>query len=229
MGNSLVDKVDGTRLFLLFATALAILFFWESQLLYPVRIMVVFFHEMSHALAGLLTGGRVLEISVVEQEGGHALIAGGSRFFTLSAGYLGSMLWGGALLLASTRSALVRPTSATLGVILIVVALTLVEPTGSFGFWFAIITGGALLVIGVKLHEGINELVLSVIGMTSCLYAIYDIKSDILDRPHLRSDARMLADHTGIPTEVWGVIWIALAVIMGATFAILASRRDRAW
>ena len=65
--------------------------------------------------------------------------------------------------------------------------------------------------------------------MTSCLYAIYDIKSDVLDRPHLRSDARMLAEHTGVPTEVWGVIWIALAVIMGAVFAILASRRDRAW
>ena len=229
MADTLVAKIDGTRLFLLFATALAILFFWDSQALYPVRIMVVFFHEMSHALAGLLTGGEVIEISVVEQEGGHTLIRGGSRFFTLSAGYLGSMLWGGALLLSATRASLVRPTTVALGAILVGVALTLVEPTGSFGFWFAIIIGAALLAIGIKLHEGINELVLSVIGMTSCLYAIYDIKSDVLDRPHLRSDARMLADHTGVPTEVWGVIWIALAVILGATFAILASRRDRAW
>lgn len=229
MGKSLVTKVDGMRLLLLFATALTILFFWESRLLYPVRIMVVFFHEMSHALAGVLTGGKVLEISVVEREGGHALIAGGSRFVTLSAGYLGSMLWGGVLLLASTRASLVRPTSVALGAILIGVALTLIEPVGGFGFCFAILTGGALLVVGVKLHEGINELVLSVIGMTSCLYAIYDIKSDILDRPHLRSDASMLAEHTGVPTEVWGVLWIALAVILGATFAILASRRDRAW
>ena len=229
MARTLVDKIDGTRLLLLFATALAILFFWDSQVLYPVRIMVVFFHEMSHALAGLLTGGEVLEISVVQQEGGHTLIRGGSRFFTLSAGYLGSMIWGGALLLCAARARLVRPTSTILGAILIGVAITLVEPIGSFGFWFAIVTGAALCAIGIKMHEGVSELVLSVIGMTSCLYAIYDIKSDILDRPHMRSDARMLADHTGIPTEVWGIIWIALAVILGATFAILASRRDRTW
>ena len=229
MADSRTVKVDGSRLLMLFGAAVAILFLWESRVLYPLRILVVFFHEMSHALAAVLTGGEVLEISVVEQEGGHALILGGSRFWSLSAGYLGSMIWGGVLLLCSTRANLVRPTSALLGVVLIGVALWLVEPTGSFGFWFAIVTGSALLFMGVKLHEGINELALSVIGLTSCLYAIYDIKSDILDRPHLRSDARMLAEHTGVPTEVWGVIWIGLALLMGIAFTLLAARRDRTW
>ena len=40
-----------------------------------------------------------------------------------------------------------------------------------------------------------------------------DIKSDILDRPELRSDARMLAELTGVPTLVWGGLWIAIALL----------------
>ena len=50
------------------------------------------------------------------------------------------------------------------------------------------------------------------LGLTSALYAILDIKSDILDRPHLRSDAFMLSELTGIPTVAWGAIWIAAAL-----------------
>ena len=32
------------------------------------------------------------------------------------------------------------------------------------------------------------------------------------DRPHLQSDAAVLAGLTGIPTVVWGVLWIGVAV-----------------
>jgi Zn-dependent membrane protease YugP len=51
------------------------------------------------------------------------------------------------------------------------------------------------------------------LGLTSVGYAILDIKSDIIDRPELQSDARMLAEMTGIPTVVWGVLWIGLALL----------------
>jgi len=63
------------------------------------------------------------------------------------------------------------------------------------------------------LKPAANRVVLTVLGLTSCLYAILDIKSDILDRPELRSDARMLAEMTGIPTTVWGIFWIVIAII----------------
>jgi hypothetical protein len=50
--------------------------------------------------------------------------------------------------------------------------------------------------------------------MTSCLYAVLDIKSDVLDRPHLPSDAAMLAEATGIPTVFWGILWIGVALVV---------------
>ena len=60
--------------------------------------------------------------------------------------------------------------------------------------------------------------------MTSCLYAILDIKSDVLDRSHLRSDARMLSEVTGIPTEVWGGLWILIAIGLTLWFLYLAGK-----
>ncbi len=58
----------------------------------------------------------------------------------------------------------------------------------------------------------VHVLTLTALGLTSCLYALLDIKSDVLDRPYLESDAHMLAELTGVPTVVWGVLWIGLGL-----------------
>ena len=93
-----------------------------------------------------------------------------------------------------------------------------------FGLIFGIAFGGGLIVIGWLLSESINDLILRVIGLTSCLYAILDIKSDILDRAHLRSDARMLSELTHIPTVVWGFLWIIIAIVGTLFFLYLAGK-----
>ena len=68
--------------------------FWDTIIIYPLKILTVFFHELSHALAAIVTGGKVLEIVLVPEQGGHCLIAGGNGFLVSSAGYLGSLIWG---------------------------------------------------------------------------------------------------------------------------------------
>jgi hypothetical protein len=60
--------------------------------------------------------------------------------------------------------------------------------------------------------------------VTSCLYAILDIKSDILDRSHMRSDARMLSEVTALPTEFWGILWILIAIGLTLWFLYLAGK-----
>ena len=57
--------------------------------------------------------------------------------------------------------------------------------------------GLALLVCARYLSGLWNRRLVLVLGMTSCLYAVLDIKSDVLDRPNLPSDAAMLAEATG--------------------------------
>lgn len=198
--------------FRLIGIFIVIVFLWNTQVVYPLKIFVVFMHEVSHGLAAIATGGSIKEIQIVAQEGGHAITAGGSRFWTLTAGYLGSLMWGGLILILAARTQLGKLISALIGIGMILISVFYLRNT--FGFLFGIGFGGALILVGRFLPESINEWLLRVIGLTSCLYAILDIKSDVLDRSHLRSDARMLHEEVTpyIPTVVWGVLWMAIAI-----------------
>ncbi|NIP98610.1 MAG: M50 family peptidase, partial [Akkermansiaceae bacterium] len=73
-----------------------------------------------------------------------------------------------------------------------------------FGLVFGAAFGTMLFISGRRFSVGTNRVLLTALGLTSCLYAILDIKSDVLDRPHLESDAAMLAELTGIPAMAWG-------------------------
>jgi len=178
-----------------------------------VKVLALFFHELSHGLAAVLTGGRVVKIELHQSEGGLCHIAGGNRFLTLSAGYLGSLMWGGAILIAASRTRYDRKIAFGLGVVIGYCTLVFIRPMLGFGFAFGIASAAVFLLCGKYQSEHVNDLILRIVGLTSCLYAVFDIKSDILDRPHLTSDAVMLAQLTGIPSIVWGLVWIALAVL----------------
>ena len=203
----------------------AVVFLWNTPVIYPLKILVVFFHELSHGIAGKLTGGEVAEIRLVKEEGGLCMIAGGNTFIILSAGYLGSLIWGGVILTLAARTRLDKALAVLLGLILAGTGVLLVRPLLGFGFFFCLGTGAALIACGIRLPRPVNEFILKLIGLSSCLYAPLDIKSDILDRPSLRSDAYMLAELTGIPTIVWGGLWFAVAVLASLYFLFLACRK----
>ena len=45
-------------------------FLWNTVFVYPLKIFVVFMHEVSHGLAAIATGGRIVEIQINPQQGG---------------------------------------------------------------------------------------------------------------------------------------------------------------
>ena len=193
-----------------------------SHAIYPLKIFVVFMHELSHGLMAIATGGQIKEIVVVSQQGGHAITIGGSEFWTLMAGYLGSLAWGGLILVLAARTHLDKLLSTLIGIGMVLVSIRYVR--NPFGLMFGIAFGGLLVIVGLLLSEAVNDLILRVIGLTSCLYAILDIKSDVLDRSHLRSDARMLSELTSISTLTWGILWILIAIIGTLFFLYLAGK-----
>ena len=195
---------------------------WNTVLMYPLKIFVVFMHEASHGLAAVATGGRIVEIQINPQQGGHALTQGGSRFWTLTAGYLGSLMWGGIILLLAARTRFDKAISILIGIGMVVISIGFGSAT--FTYLFGIGFGVALIAVGLFLPEVLNDWILRIIGVTSCLYAILDIKSDVLDRAHLRSDARMLAELTNIPTEAWGALWIVIAIGLTLWFLYIAGK-----
>ncbi len=189
----------------------AIWFAWDTAIVYPLKVFVVLLHEISHGIAALATGGTIEGIELDPAQGGVCYCPGGNAFLTLSAGYLGSLGWG-VLLLMGARSG-PRPSRWVVGGMgVLVIALTLLFMRNAFGFGFGLLFGLALFASGARLPARANRILLTVLGLTSCLYAILDIKSDIIDRPELRSDARMLAELIGVPTMVWGFLWIGIAI-----------------
>lgn len=223
--TKLFSKVDGKAALGLLGVAVVVTALWNTPVVYPLKILVVFFHELSHGATAVLTGGSIVSIKVVAAEGGLCLTRGGSRFLTLSAGYLGSLVWGGAILVIAARTRLDRPLATVLGLLLIGVTAIWVRPLLSFGALFGVLAGGALAASGLLLSETINDYILRSIGLTSCLYAVLDIKSDVLDRPYVRSDAAMLGELTHTPTLLWGALWIAVATLAALGFLLVACRR----
>ena len=210
----------------LFLIFIGIGLLWNTPFTYPIKIFVVFMHEVSHGLAAIATGGRIVEIQINPQQGGHALTQGGSRFWTLTAGYLGSLLWGGLILLLAARTHFDNRISILIG--LGMVTISIFYGKRIFTYLFGIGFGVALIAIGFYLSETINDWILRTIGVTSCLYAILDIKSDALDRSNLRSDARILSELTGIPTKIWGVLWILIAIGLTVWFLYLSGKTTTA-
>jgi hypothetical protein len=216
------SRIDWGQLGLLGGLFVVVAIFWNTILVYPVKLFVVLLHELSHALAALLTGGHVLGgltnitlgITISPQLGGMTRTVGGWPLLIASAGYLGSMIWGGLIFLAATRSRHDRVLAQVVGALTI--AVTLLFTRNLFGLVFGILFGLALIVVARRLSDAFSDLFLKFLGLTSCLYVVLDIKSDLIDRaffsfPGSVSDAQNLAAMTGIPALVWGIGWFLIA------------------
>lgn len=199
----------------LIALTIAVFALWSTPVVLPLKLLVVFFHELSHGAAAILTGGSIESISVNFQQGGEAWTRGGSRFVILTAGYLGSLVIGAGLLLAALKGRADRAVLAGLGVMMLVVLVLYVRDLPAALICGA--TGAALLAAGRFLSAPICDLILRVIGLSSLIYVPYDIFDDTLRRSSLQSDARMLAEEIGGTTMMWGGLWLIISfVVIGA-------------
>ena len=187
---------------------------WNTPVVIPLKILIVFLHELSHALATLLTGGSVVDLSLSPQQGGHVISRGGNRFVVLSAGYLGSLFLGVALLVIAVQTKLDRVAVALFGVVTLMITALYIRDL--FPFVFCSITGLGMLAVARYLDRRLNDLLLRVIGLASMIYVPFDIFDDTIRRSGVRSDAYMLAEEFGGPTLFWGGLWfvLSLAVIV---------------
>jgi len=217
-------KAAARRLALPLAVGLAALALWDSFVVYPFRVFVVFLHEISHGLAAVLTGGRILAIGLTFDEGGVCVTEGGSRFLILNAGYLGSLLFGVLFLLLGLRRRQARRLVVLVGAFTLMVTLLYVRTL--FGVLYGLGAGAALLLAATRLPAEVSEVLLASLGVVSCLYAVWDVASDVLFRDAAGSDASALALVTGIPAVLWGVAWVGVSVVtLGLTLRRLAAGR----
>ena len=203
------------------AITLIAVFFWNSGVLYPVRMLAVFFHELSHLIVALITGGKVREFILVPGEGGHVLTEGGNLPLIALSGYTGSLLSGLAVLLVSDRTSLDRWVSGILGAIVIFVGFAFGDSL--FTALFCLITGAVLMGIALFLPPEINDLILRFVGLSVMLYAPYDVLTDVFLSNGYVSDAGLLSESLGGSAKFWGWVWLLTSgiTIAGAFIYLL--------
>ena len=205
-------KPPRRRLVLPLVLGAAFVLLFDSPFVYPFRLFVVFLHEISHGLAAFLTGGEVLSIGIGADEGGVCVTRGGWPFLILNAGYLGSLLWGAAFLAAGASRRNAPRVLGAIGVFTLAAAVLYVRTP--FGLAYTVLAGAVLVAVAARLPVGASEVVLAAIGAMSALYAVADIASDVIRRHSSQSDAAALARLTGVPAGVWGVLWIAVSILV---------------
>lgn len=206
-----------------------VFYLWASPAIQPVKIMVVLFHEMSHGLAAIATGGQVLEIAVTADEGGACETQGGIPAVIVSAGYLGSMFFGGLVLYLSKFRRCV-PFVYTL-LALTVGAAILKVLHDPYSRTFATALAASFIVLGLLTPALVSALFLRLIGTVSCLYSIFDIYWDVLAaRPAdggIANDAEAFASLTGISAELVGAFWLAASIVYFLSILRIMVREPR--
>jgi hypothetical protein len=199
---------DRRILFILVFTILA--FMWQSTLIAPLKILVVFLHELSHALATWLTGGKVVEFVVSAYQSGHVRSMGGSRFIILSAGYLGSLLFGLLFYAASSRRKTTDISLALLAITMLLVAVFFGGTAYTIGF--AAVIALAIMTLLKYANAAVKQTVLLVFASASMIYVPIDIWQDTIVHSGALSDARMLANEMGGATFMWGGLWFVASL-----------------
>jgi hypothetical protein len=107
-----------------FAVALVL---WQFQpltpIVYPLRLFVTFIHELGHGVAAEVTGGEFLKFEVDSSGAGVAFTRGGMRPAIISAGYVGTAIFGAVLLFVTNRTTRAREVAIGLGAAFIVLTL----------------------------------------------------------------------------------------------------------
>lgn len=173
---------------------------------------MIILHETSHGLAAILTGGRTDSIIVDWTLGGTTTTAGGNSFVISSAGYLGSLLVGALLFFFADKRKPFIIISRVLALLLVLFVTNLF--IGSAGIIFGLVFAVLLFVIPTYSSERVSKIIFQSIGLTSCLYTLLDIKSDLLTTKYRLTDAQLLANDTSVPAVYWGILWILVSGVI---------------
>lgn len=200
--------------------------FWNSALLTPFKLLAVMGHETGHALASLIVGGSVEQVTLRLDESGQCLsrIPDGffARVLVYSAGYVGSAVISVLLLVLSfrfnARRAMLAAACAWLGLMGVFYARDAFTLVFSLGMAAAFGAGARWLPASVV--GGVN---LFIASFTS-LYAVMDLKDDLWNAAvRAQSDASLLADLTVVPAIVWAAVWtlVSVAVLLAGAWLAL--------
>ncbi len=222
------------RLALLVGIMAASAFFWDTPVLLPFKLLAVMGHETGHALAALLVGGSVENVSLSPNEAGQCLSRIPDGFFARvavsSGGYVGGCVVAVALLVLTFRFNARRVMLGAACAWLALMGLFYARDAFTLAFCvvMAVAFGAGAKWLPAGAVGGLNLFIASF----QALYAVMDLKDDLWN-PAVRSqsDAAILASNTVVPAVVWAALWTVVSVaimLLGAWYALREKARPAA-
>lgn len=169
-----------------------------------------FFHEMSHAIAILLTGGEVYKTNISFDTSGYVQSLGGNKFISAWFGYSGAIIFG--ILIYILNYINYTFYIGFLIIISIIGALNLFyfDSTIEGMVITVLLLGYFLISLGIpeKFSKFINKLISTFISISSLKAIVY------LYTTKQPNDSTFLAELTGIPSFFWITSWLLFGIFM---------------
>jgi hypothetical protein len=189
----------------------------------PLEYLNAHTHEFCHALVGILTGGRVLEINVHADGSGVTPFMGGIVPVVASAGYVGASIIGVLIILFSHTPQGARWSLRVLGVTLLASSLLWVRAHDSSD-WIGLVAGygwvAILFALAWLLPARWVPFAATFIGVQQCLHSVFALLTlmQISMYSQGMSDATLMQQSTHIPATIWAVTWSLFSLfLMGIT------------
>ena len=158
----------------LFFLFVSIAVFWNYDWIQPLKLIVVFFHEVSHGMGALLTGGQVNSIFISWDESGYTVTEGGNFLTIASAGYIGCMLWGSLMLYTSLSSKYCEYYSIVLGIVIAFFMLRFSSGIEN-SIYFLILGWSVFFIVTGILLQKVSRYALFYMGGITSLYGLFDL------------------------------------------------------
>lgn len=182
----------------------------------PLVYLNTHIHELCHAIAGVISGGIVLDIEVHQIGSGETRIMGGMPLITGSAGYVGAALVG-ALLILNMRTPQQARMSLKILAFTLAGSMVLWVRGDAVGFGFGLFWTALLFILSAKLSDRYVQFATGFLGVQQCLnsaFSLFTLLQINAVAPDMHNDAKILQDVTGLPALFWALGWAAFSGLL---------------
>ncbi|MCB0753633.1 MAG: M50 family metallopeptidase, partial [Ignavibacteriae bacterium] len=166
-----------TELTLISSLLIFTFLFWDSKIVFPIKLFVVLIHEISHVIAAIISGGEVKFLTFNLNLSGQTIVKNGNAVLLAASGYLGSLIVGSLLYLTSFYPRFKKWFLNILVLIILIVTINLIQ--GGVQIFLGLLVSAFFFIIPRYFPEFLANIVLRFIGLVSCFYVLADIKEDL--------------------------------------------------
>lgn len=175
----------------------------------PFQWLESFFHELSHALATVVSGGIVSHIQLFPNGAGYCFASGGWPVLIGFFGYAGAALWGYIMYTMATRQDWIKISYAALGALVAVTTLLWARDALTL---IILLVLGALFLLPLRFSQ--NRLLQTLLRVMALMVMLNALTSPFaLMGPEGKGDAKILSNLTWVPGWIWISLWLVCSAL----------------